>query len=107
LTGVLMVVRLDAMKSASRPGSVMLVESVCRSSERSGESETTCWKFVRMFRSSASISRCCASAPVSGARLTRARRYGRALVTSSSRSRARPCTINRRLPSGSLNILWM
>ena len=60
-----------------------------------------------MLRSSASISRCSASAPVSGARLTRARRYGRDVVTSSSCSRASPCTIRRRLPSGSLNILWM
>ena len=32
------------MKSASRPGSVMLAASVCRSSESSGDSDTTCWK---------------------------------------------------------------
>ena len=44
------------MKSASRPGSVMLAASVCRSSDSSGDSDTTCWKFVLMFRSSASIS---------------------------------------------------
>ena len=52
-----MVVRLDAMKSASRPGSAMFDASVCRSFESSGDSDTTCWKFVLMFRSSASISR--------------------------------------------------
>ena len=55
-TDVAMVVRLEAMKSASRPGSVMLAASVCRSSDSSGDSDTTCWKFVLMFRSSASIS---------------------------------------------------
>ena len=50
LTGVVMVVRLEAMKSASLPGSVMFSASVCRSSDSSGESETTCWKFVLMLR---------------------------------------------------------
>ncbi len=66
-TAVLMVVRLDAMKSASRPGSVMFVASVCRSSESSGESETTCWKLVLMLRASASISSRSASAVSSAA----------------------------------------
>ena len=61
------VVRLEAMKSARRPGSVMLAASVCRSSESSGDSDTTCWKFVLMFRSSASISRRSASSSASGA----------------------------------------
>ena len=56
LTVVLIVERLEAMKSASRPGSVMFIASVCRSSESSGDSETTCWKLVLMFRASASIS---------------------------------------------------
>ena len=37
----------------------------------------------------------------------RARRYGCIATISSRRMRARPCTIRRRLPSGSLNILWM
>ena len=42
------------------------------------------------------------------ASLTSARRYGLASrSTRSSRMRARPWTISRRLPSGSLNILWM
>ena len=44
------------MKSASRPGSVMFIASVCRSSDSSGDSDTTCWKFVLMLRASASIS---------------------------------------------------
>ena len=35
------VVRLEAMKSASFPGSVMLADSACRSSDSSGESDTT------------------------------------------------------------------
>ena len=56
LTPVLIVDRDEAMKSASRPGSVMFIASVCRSSDSSGESDTTCWKFVLMFRASASIS---------------------------------------------------
>jgi hypothetical protein len=41
-TGVPMVVRLEAMKSASLPGSVMLAESAWRSSDNRGESDTTC-----------------------------------------------------------------
>ena len=49
------------MKSASRPGSVMFIASVCRSSDSSGDSDTTCWKLVLMFRASASISRRSAS----------------------------------------------
>ena len=56
LTAVPMVLRLDTMKSARRPGSVMLSASVCRSSESSGDSDTTCWKFDLMLRSRASIS---------------------------------------------------
>ena len=75
-TDVLIVVRLEAMKSASRPGSVMFVASVCRSSDSSGDSDTTCWKFVLMFRASASISSRSASLVSSLAALTRARRYG-------------------------------
>ena len=102
-----MVVRLEAMKSASRPGSAMFDASVCRSSDSSGDSDTTCWKFVLMLRSSASISRRSASLTASTAGVTRARRYGRVSVTSSSVRRASPWTISRRLPSGSLNILWM
>ena len=61
LTAVLIVDSEEAMKSASRPASVMFAASVCRSSESSGESETTCWKFVLMLRASASISRRSAS----------------------------------------------
>ena len=38
---------------------------------------------------------------------TRPRRYGRDVVTSSRRTRVTPWTMMRRLPSGSLNILWM
>ena len=106
-TGVAIVVRLEAMKSDSRPGSVMLAASVCRSSESSGDSDTTCWKLVLMFRSSASISRRSASASDSTAGVTRARRYGRVSVIWSSVSRVSPWTISRRLPSGSLNILWI
>ena len=49
-TAVLIVDSDEAMKSASRPGSVMLIASVCRSSDSSGDSETTCWKFVLMLR---------------------------------------------------------
>ena len=41
-TVVVIVVRLDAMKSERRPGSVMLAASVCKSSESSGDKETTC-----------------------------------------------------------------
>ncbi len=41
-TAVLIVESDEAMKSASRPGSVMLVASVCRSSASKGESDTTC-----------------------------------------------------------------
>ena len=75
-TAVLMVESDEAMKSASRPGSVMFVASVCRSSDSSGDSDTTCWKFVLMLRASASISSRSASLVSSVAALTRARRYG-------------------------------
>ena len=67
LTAVLSVARLDAMKSASRPGSVMFIASACRSSDSSGDSETTCWKLVLMFRCSASISSRSSSRTVSSA----------------------------------------
>ena len=77
-TGVPMVARLEAMKSASLPGSVMLAASVCRSSDSSGDSETTCWKLLLMLRCSASISRWSSSRSWSGATVTAARRYGRA-----------------------------
>ena len=73
---MLIVDRHEAMKSASRPGSVMFVASVCRSSDSSGDSDTTCWKFVLMLRASASISSRSASLVSSAAALTRARRYG-------------------------------
>ena len=76
LTAVLIVESDEAMKSASRPGSAMFIASVWRSSESSGESDTTCWKFVLMLRASASISRRSASFVSSAAALTRARRYG-------------------------------
>ena len=76
LCGVPIVQRLDAMKSASRPGSVMLSASVWRSSESSGDSETTCWKFDLMLRCSASISRRSSSRTSPTARRTAARRYG-------------------------------
>ncbi len=106
-TAVLIVDSEEAMKSASRPGSVMFAASVCRSSERSGDSDTTCWKFVLMLRASASISRWSSALVASAAAVTRPRRYGCVLTTSSSDSRASPCTMSRKLPSGSLNILWM
>ena len=60
-----------------------------------------------MLRASASISSRSASAVPSTAAVTRARRYGCVDTSSFSVSRARPWTISRRLPSGSLNILWM
>ena len=107
LTPVLIVESEDAMKSASRPGSVMFIARVCRSSDSSGDSDTTCWKLVLMFRASASISSRSDSLVSSVAALTRARRYGCVATTSSSVRRASPWTIRRRLPSGSLNILWM
>ncbi len=44
------------MKSASLPGSEMFRASVWRSSDSSGDSDTTCWKLVLMFRWRASIS---------------------------------------------------
>ena len=106
-TGVPMVARLEAMKSASLPGSVMFAASVCRSSDSSGDSDTTCWKLLLMLRWSASISRRSSSRSASGATVTAARRYGRAWTMRSSVRRSTPCTISRRLPSGSLNILWM
>ena len=102
-----MVPRLEAMKSASRPGSVMLMASVCRSSDISGDSETICWKLVLMLRWSASISSLSLSPTTSGISVTRACRYGRDVVISSRRTRVTPWTMMRRLPSGSLNILWM
>ena len=107
-TAVLIVDSDDAMKSARRPGSVMLVASVCRSSDSSGDSETTCWKFVLMFRASASISSRSASfVPSTAARDLRAEvRLRRHDLVERQRA-ASPCTIRRRLPSGSLNILWM
>ena len=107
LVSVAIVPRPDAMKSARRPGSVMLEASACRSSDISGDSDTICWKFVLMLRCSASISRRSPSFSTSGASLILARKYGRLAVTSSRRTRARPCTMMRRLPSGSLNILWI
>ena len=73
ITAVVLVDRLDAMKSASRPGSAMFMASVWRSSESSGDSDTTCWKFVLIFRASASISSRSASLVPSVAALTRAR----------------------------------
>ncbi len=72
LVAVVMVDRLDAMKSASLPASVMFIASVCRSSESSGDSETTFWKLVLMLRCSASTSRRSSSLVWSGAWLTRA-----------------------------------
>ena len=60
-----------------------------------------------MLRSSASISRRSSSRNTSVARRMFPRRYGSVVTTSSRCSRARPCTMRRRLPSGSLNILWM
>ena len=93
------------MKSARRPGSVMFEASACRSSDISGDSDTICWKFALMLRCSASISRRSSSLSTSGASVTRPRRYGRVAVISSRRTRARPWTMMRRLPSGSLNIL--
>ena len=83
-TGVPMVARLEAMKSASLPGSVMLAASVCRSSDSSGDSDTTCWKLLLMLRCSASISRWSSSRSWSGATVTAARRYGRAWTMRSS-----------------------
>ena len=74
LTAVLIVESDEAMKSARRPGSVMFAASVWRSSESSGDSDTTCWKFVLMFRASASISRRSASSIASTAVVTRPRR---------------------------------
>ena len=59
----------------------MFAESVCKSSESSGDNATTCWKLARISRSSASISTLGSSAVISGARLTRARRYGCRAVT--------------------------
>ncbi len=102
-----MVLRLDAMKSARRPGSSMLMASVCRSSDSSGDSDTTFWKLLLMLRSSASISRWSSSRCSSAIAVIFARRYGFIETTSSRRMRDRPCTIRRRLPSGSRNILWM
>ncbi len=75
-TAVAIVVRLDAMKSASRPGSSMFIASVWRSSESRGESDTTAWKFVLMLRCSASISSRSPSDSFSGAVLTTARMKG-------------------------------
>ena len=107
-TGVPIVVRLEAMKSASLPGSVMFAASACRSSDSSGDSETTCWKLLLMLRCRASISSVVLLAQhlVSGRRPRRAG-TGASATTRSSRIRASPWTISRRLPSGSLNILWM
>ena len=104
---VLMVDNDEAMKSASRPGSVMLTASDCKSSDMSGDIETICWKLVLMFRWRASISSRSDSSSTSGASLTAPRRYGRTATSASRRTRASPCTMMRRLPSGSLNILWM
>jgi hypothetical protein len=98
---------LDAMKSASRPGSVMFDASVCRSSDSSGDSETTCWKFVLMLRSSASISSRSSSLNASTAGATRPAQIGARFRDALERQPRQPCTIRRRLPSGSLNILWI
>ena len=74
LAAVDIVPRLEAMKSAARPGSVMFDASVCRSSDISGDSETICWKLTLMLRCSASISSRSRSASASGASLTLASR---------------------------------
>ena len=95
------------MKSASRAGSAMLIASVCRSSDMSGDSDTICWKFALMLRCSASISQAIGLVETL-ARLDDARaQEGLRLHDLLRRTRARPCTMIRRLPSGSLNILWM
>ncbi len=107
LVGVLIVLRLDAMKSARRAGSSMFIASVCRSSDSSGDSDTTFWKLLLMFLRSASISRRSSSRSTSSTAETFARRYGFSATISSSVTRDRPWTMSRRLPSGSLNILWM
>ena len=99
--------RLDAMKSVTRAGSEILAASATKSSERTGESWTICWNVVRILRWSASISTASASVETSTSSLTSARRYGFSVVTRAIRRRRRPWTIRRRLPSGSLNILWM
>ncbi len=106
-TAVDIVLRLDAMKSARRPASAMFAASVCRSSDSRGDSETTCWKFPLMFRNWASISSRSSSRTTSGTCATRAFRYGWLSISSVSVTRPRPCTMRRRLPSGSLNILWI
>ena len=102
-----MVVRLDAMKSASLPGSVMLPASAWRSSDSSGDRETTCWKLPLTLRCKASMARRSDSRRTSAASRTRARMYGFVASTSSRCRRDCPCTMSRRVPSGSLNILWM
>ena len=108
LIAVLIVLRLDAMKSARRAGSSMFSASVCRSSESSGDSETTFWKLLLMLRSSASISSRSSSRSSSETAVTVARKigpHGDHFVEANARQS--PCTISRRLPSGSRNILWM
>ncbi len=46
----------DAIKSASRPGSSMLIAIVCRSSDSVGDELTICWNWLTTFRCSASVS---------------------------------------------------
>ena len=46
----------------------MLAASACRSSDSSGDSDTTCWKLLLMLRCSASISRWSSSRSTSSAR---------------------------------------
>ena len=109
-TAVLSVARLDAMKSASRPGSVMFIASTCKSSDSRGDRDTTCWKLVLMFRCRASTTLEPILPRVARPRWPRCAPAGRAGPPSRFRgwNRDSPCTMSRaRLPSGSLNILWM
>ncbi len=62
------------MKSARRPGSVIVDASVCMSSDSRGDNDTTFWKLVLMLRISASISTRSAGRNASDTCRTRARR---------------------------------
>ena len=86
----------------------MFAASAVRSSESTGESCTTCWKFV----ADVALQRVDLDRVGSRDDLGRLGDFGAQVrlvvaTAASSRMRARPCTISRRLPSGSLNILWM
>ena len=107
-TAVPIVVRLEAMKSASLPGSVMLAgERLQVVGQQRRERDDLLEVALDVALQRVDLEMIFVAQAFVGAATTAPRRYGRVCTMRSRRTRASPWTISRRLPSGSLNILWM